>query len=122
MNKRGGTRSGHRISPFFLFPLSSSVGRPPLLSLVFNTSLLIHSTVLLFLTPCSLSSPLSLIVMSTTEAAAAPAPVEEVKPTETAPVAEPSAPAAEAPKAENVEASVRLLYLFFVTFLCPLLF
>ena len=47
--------------------------------------------------------------MSATEAVVAPAPVEEAKPTETAPVAEPSAPVAEVPKADDVAAPVRLL-------------
>jgi hypothetical protein len=47
--------------------------------------------------------------MSTVEATATPVPVEEVKPTETAPVTESSAPAAEAPKVEEVAAPVRFL-------------
>lgn len=56
--------------------------------------------------------------MSATEAVTTPAPVEEVKPTETAPVTESSAPAAEAPKVEEVAAPVRLLFLcWFSSFL-----
>jgi hypothetical protein len=47
--------------------------------------------------------------MSTVEATAAPVPVEEVKPTETAPVTESSAPAADSPKVEDVAAPVRFL-------------
>jgi hypothetical protein len=58
--------------------------------------------------------------MSATEALTAPAPVEEVKPTETVPVTESSAPAAEAPKVEEVAAPVRLFFFllhFFVSYL-----
>lgn len=58
--------------------------------------------------------------MSTVEATATPVPVEEVKPTETAPATESSAPA-EAPKVEEV-ASVRFLCWFLASFLCLLLF
>jgi hypothetical protein len=47
--------------------------------------------------------------MSTVETTATPVPVEEVKPTETAPVTESPAPAVEAPKTEDVAAPVRLL-------------
>jgi hypothetical protein len=47
--------------------------------------------------------------MSTVEATATPVPVEEVKPTETAPVTESSAPAADSPKVEDVAAPVRFL-------------
>jgi hypothetical protein len=47
--------------------------------------------------------------MSTVEATATPVPVEEVKPTETAPATESSAPAAEAPKVEEAAAPVRFL-------------
>jgi len=54
--------------------------------------------------------------MSTVEATTTPAPVEEVKPTETVPATESSAPAAEAPKVEDVVVTVRFLC-FFVSFL-----
>ncbi len=50
--------------------------------------------------------------MSTAEATTTLAPVEEAKPTETVPITESSAPAAEAPKVEDVAAPVRLLYFF----------
>jgi hypothetical protein len=59
--------------------------------------------------------------MSAVEATATPVPVEEVKPTETAPATESSAPAAEAPKAEEVASPVRFLYWFLASFLCFLL-
>jgi hypothetical protein len=59
--------------------------------------------------------------MSTVEATATPVPVEEVKPTETAPVTESSAPAAEAPKVEEVASPVSFLC-YSVSFLCLLLF
>ena len=58
--------------------------------------------------------------MSAAEAVTTPAPVEEVKPTETAPVTESSAPAAEAPKVEEVAAPVSFLFSllhFFVSYL-----
>lgn len=45
--------------------------------------------------------------MSTVEATATPVAVEEVKPAETVPVTESSAPAAEAPKVEEVASPVR---------------
>ena len=47
--------------------------------------------------------------MSTVEATVTPVPVEEVKPTEAAPVTESSA-AAEAPKVEDAAVPVRFLY------------
>lgn len=53
--------------------------------------------------------------MSTVEATTT-APVEEVKPTETVPATESSAPAAEAPKVEDVVVTVRFLCSF-VSFL-----
>lgn len=53
--------------------------------------------------------------MSAIEAVAAPAPVEEAKPTVTVPATESSAPAAEVTKTEDAAAPVRL-------FLCLLLF
>lgn len=59
--------------------------------------------------------------MSTVEATATPVPVEEVKPTETAPVTETSAPAAEAPKVEEVASPVRFPC-YFISFLCLLIF
>jgi hypothetical protein len=48
--------------------------------------------------------------MSAVEAVATPAVVEEAKPTETAPVTEPTVPAVEAPKVEDVAAPVRVLF------------
>jgi hypothetical protein len=59
--------------------------------------------------------------MSTAEATTTPVPVEEVKPTETAPV-EPSPPAAEAPKVEEVAAPVRFLCYFLCRPSLPLTF
>jgi hypothetical protein len=65
--------------------------------------------------------------MSTVEATATPVPVEEVKSTETAPVTETPAPAAEAPKVEDVAATVSFLcwfplFGFYLSYLFPLPF
>jgi uncharacterized membrane protein len=53
--------------------------------------------------------------MSAVEAVTTPAPVEEVKPTETVPAPEPAAPAAEAPKVEDVAAPVRVHFVCFIS-------
>ena len=53
--------------------------------------------------------------MSAVEAVAAPAPVEEVKPTETVAATESSAPVAEVTKTEDAAAPVRLSFVCYIS-------